>query len=98
MQEKSELKNDSASAKLTNCAFEDRLETCTDADQSAVDVAKYIMELTSQLQTMAISARFDFLAYFLRLAEFEARSIARGQQGENRRIRISADMSKSSPQ
>ncbi len=41
---------------------------------AAEDAANYIAEIVAQLEAMALGAQLDLLAYFLRLAQFEARS------------------------
>jgi hypothetical protein len=38
----------------------------------AVDVARYITDMTAQLEAMAIAARLDLLAYFLGMARAES--------------------------
>lgn len=38
----------------------------------ALDVARYITDMTSQLEAMAIAARLDLLAYFLGMARAES--------------------------
>jgi hypothetical protein len=45
------------------------------SDQAAV--AAYIADMTAQLETMAIAARLDLLAYFLAMARSEGESSAR---------------------
>ena len=42
------------------------------------DVAGYVSEIVAQLETMAMGAKLDLLAYFLRMAQLEARSTLRG--------------------
>lgn len=38
----------------------------------ALDVARYITDMTAQLEAMAIAARLDLLAYFLGMARAES--------------------------
>src|SRR6202034_3557031 len=38
----------------------------------ALDVARYITDMTAQLEAMAIAARLDLLAYFLGMAKAES--------------------------
>ena len=76
MQAKSEMSRNAASLGQFDYPLERHPETSVAAGESAVEASKYIMEMASQLGKMAVAARLDFLAYFLRLAEFEARSIA----------------------
>jgi hypothetical protein len=40
--------------------------------REALDVARYITEMTAQLEAMAIAARLDLLAYFLGMARAES--------------------------
>ena len=40
--------------------------------QEALDVARYITDMTAQLEAMAIAARLDLLAYFLGMARAES--------------------------
>lgn len=40
--------------------------------REALDVARYITEMTAQLEAMAIAARLDLLAYFLGMAKAES--------------------------
>ena len=49
----------------------------SDAGSAVSDVASYVAEIASQLETMSLGAGLDLLAYFLRLAQFEARSTLR---------------------
>jgi hypothetical protein len=48
------------------------------APQQALDVARYVMDMTAQLEVMAVSARLDPLAYFLSMARAEADLYVRG--------------------
>jgi hypothetical protein len=86
MQVKSKTRDNAASVGQFNYALESRPETSVAVDQSAVEASKYIMDVASQLEKMAVAARLDFLAYFLRLAEFEARSISRDRQRDSRTV------------
>ncbi len=40
--------------------------------REALDVARYITDMTAQLEAMAIAARLDLLAYFLGMAKAES--------------------------
>ena len=40
--------------------------------QEALDVARYVADMTAQLEAMAIAARLDLLAYFLGMARAES--------------------------
>ncbi len=40
--------------------------------QEGLDVARYISEMTTQFEAMAIAARLDLLAYFLGMARAES--------------------------
>jgi hypothetical protein len=48
----------------------------------AVTVARYIADMTAQLETMAIAARLDLLAYFLAMARAEGEASARALPAE----------------
>jgi hypothetical protein len=50
------------------------------SDQAAV--AGYIADMTAQLETMAIAARLDLLAYFLAMARAESETSARAATAE----------------
>jgi|SRR5271166_6226345 len=43
----------------------------------ALDVARYVADMTTQLEAMAIAARLDLLAYFLGMAKAESEVIVR---------------------
>lgn len=45
--------------------------------REALDVARYITDMTSQLEAMAIAARLDLLAYFLGMARAESEIFVR---------------------
>ena len=47
---------------------------------ASTDVAGYVAEIVAQLETMAMGAKLDLLAYFLRMAQLEARSTLRASQ------------------
>lgn len=49
----------------------------TQTASPAVEVARYIADMTSQLESMAIAANLDLLAYFLAMARAESESSAR---------------------
>ena len=40
--------------------------------REALDIARYITDMTAQLEAMAIAARLDLLAYFLGMAKAES--------------------------
>lgn len=41
------------------------------APREALDVARYVTDMTAQLEAMAVAARLDLLAYFLGMAKAE---------------------------
>jgi hypothetical protein len=45
--------------------------------REALDVARYITDMTTQLEAMAIAARLDLLAYFLGMARAESEIFVR---------------------
>jgi hypothetical protein len=45
--------------------------------REALDVARYITDMTAQLEAMAIAARLDLLAYFLGMARAESELFVR---------------------
>jgi hypothetical protein len=45
--------------------------------REAIDVARYITDMTTQLEAMAIAARLDLLAYFLGMARAESEIFVR---------------------
>jgi hypothetical protein len=45
--------------------------------REALDVARYITDMTAQLEAMAIAARLDLLAYFLGMAKAESEIFVR---------------------
>jgi hypothetical protein len=45
--------------------------------REALDVARYITEMTAQLEAMSIAARLDLLAYFLGMARAESELFVR---------------------
>jgi hypothetical protein len=47
------------------------------APHTAIDVARYIADMTVQLEGMAIAARLDLLAYFLGMAKAESELFVR---------------------
>jgi hypothetical protein len=55
----------------------------SDTGSATADVASYVSEISAQLETMALGAGLDLLAYFLRLAQFEARSTLRTAQTQS---------------
>ena len=48
------------------------------ASEGEADIARYIAEMAGELAALARHRRFDLLAYFLAMAEAEARTMARG--------------------
>lgn len=52
------------------------------AGPDAVDVARYVADMTAQLEAMASSARLDLLAYFLGMAKAESELFARTNPAE----------------
>lgn len=46
-------------------------------EREDVEVARYIADMTAQLEAMALAAHFDLLAYFLAMARAESESSAR---------------------
>jgi hypothetical protein len=64
---------------------EDRRRSVVDAPSPSLDhtagraaeVARYIADMTGQLESMAIAANLDLLAYFLAMARAESESSAR---------------------
>ncbi len=58
------------------------LKRADDASQrsvtrEALDVARYILDMTAQLEAMATAARLDLLAYFLGMAKAESEMFVR---------------------
>jgi hypothetical protein len=45
--------------------------------REALDIARYITDMTAQLEAMAIAARLDLLAYFLGMARAESELFVR---------------------
>src|SRR5579871_6550607 len=43
----------------------------------ALDIARYITDMTAQLEAMAVAAHFDMLAYFLGMAKAESELLIR---------------------
>jgi hypothetical protein len=50
--------------------------------ETAADVARYISDMTSQLELMASLAQLELLAYFLSMAHSESEAIARSCANE----------------
>jgi hypothetical protein len=48
------------------------------APREALDVARYVTDMTAQLEAMAVAARLDLLAYFLGMAKAEGDLFVRG--------------------
>ncbi|HLH49335.1 MAG TPA: hypothetical protein VKV96_08345 [Roseiarcus sp.] len=49
--------------------------------ESAGEIARYIADITAQLESMAVSGKLDFLAYLLGMARAESQTIAGGEKG-----------------
>ena len=47
----------------------------------AIDVARYIADMTARMEAMAAAAKLDFLAYLLGMARAESQTIAGGEEG-----------------
>ena len=45
--------------------------------REALDVARYVLDMTAQLEAMAAAARLDLLAYFLGMAKAESEMFVR---------------------
>ena len=54
------------------------------AGPSGIDVARYIADMTAQLEAMATAAHLDLLAYFLGMAKAESELFARTNAPEER--------------
>ena len=50
--------------------------------QEALDVARYVADMTAQLEAMAIASRLEMLAYFLGMAKAESELMLRTSSGE----------------
>ena len=50
--------------------------------QEALDVARYVADMTAQLEAMAIAARLEMLAYFLGMAKAESELMLRTNADE----------------
>jgi len=48
------------------------------APREALEVARYLTDMTAQLEAMAVAARLDLLAYFLSMAKAEGELFIRG--------------------
>ena len=48
------------------------------APREALEVARYVTDMTAQLEAMAVAARLDLLAYFLSMAKAESDLFIRG--------------------
>ncbi len=53
------------------------------APREAFDVARYVTDMSAQLEAMAISARLDLLAYFLGMAKAEGDLFLRTHAGSD---------------
>ena len=47
-----------------------------------MDVARYVADMTAQLEAMAIASRLEMLAYFLGMAKAESELMLRTSPGE----------------
>ena len=59
---------------------------------ASADVASYVSEIVAQLETMAMGAKLELLAYFLRMAQLEARSTLRASQTSSSKNTAVADV------
>ncbi len=59
------------------CATTPRNGRAVGASREAAEVARYLADMTAQLESMAGAARLDLLAYFLAMARSEAEEQAR---------------------
>lgn len=50
--------------------------------QEALDVARYVADMTAQLEAMAVAGRLEMLAYFLGMAKAESELLLRSNAGE----------------
>lgn len=60
--------------------------TARSSTEEALDVARYVTDMTAQLEAMASAARLELLAYFLGMAKAEAELFVRTHvpdQGES---------------
>ena len=53
------------------------------APKDAVEVARYVTDMTAQLEAMAVAARLDLLAYFLGMAKAEGNLFIRDNAQAN---------------
>ncbi len=58
-----------------------RRESPTGGDAGAPAVARYIADMTAQLESMATAAGLDLLAYFLAMARAESEAASRNDAG-----------------
>jgi hypothetical protein len=66
---------------MTKCGFPSRTRVNRGHDvapREAIDVALYVTAMAEQLETMAVAARLDLLAYFLGMAKAEGDLFVRG--------------------
>ena len=62
------------------------------APREALDVARYVTDMTAQLEALAVAARLDLLAYFLSMVKAESDLFIRGNaQADGFRSRIRGD-------
>jgi hypothetical protein len=60
----------------------DRSTPAKSTAQEALDVARYVADMTAQLEAMAIASRLEMLAYFLGMAKAESELMLRTSPGE----------------
>ena len=68
------------------------INNALESNAAKADVAGYVSEIATQLEAMAVGAGLDLLAYFLRLAQFEARSTLRASQTKSGDDALSPDL------
>jgi hypothetical protein len=56
--------------------------------QEALEVARYVTDMTTQLEIMAVAARLEVLAYFLRMARMEGDLLVAQPESSGDRKRI----------
>jgi hypothetical protein len=54
------------------------------APRDALEVARYLTDMTAQLEAMAVAARLDLLGYFLSMAKAESGLFIRGNAQADR--------------
>jgi hypothetical protein len=63
-------------------AFAPRATTCEPADDNVTAVAQYLADMVAQLESMAVAAKLELVAYLLAMARSEADTIARTRLGD----------------